>query len=454
VPVSDPYEIMPIPPDRWATINAVFSPPGSKSMTNRALLLAALAEGRTKVRGALRGADDTERMLAAIASLGAGVRAEPGSTTLVIDGIGGRWRVGPAGARLDLNNAGTATRFLAASALLADGPITIDGNKRMRQRPIGQLADAIEQLGGRVAYLEDAGCPPVRIEPPMLGAFGSSVRLGTTSSGQFISALLLAAPWMPGGLTLELDNDPTSASYVRMTLAMLAGYGIDIDASDDLRRLRVEPGPVRTAEQIEIEPDASSATYWWAAGAILPGARCSVRGIGPGSLQGDAVLPDVLAQMGVETGAEAGSLPSVWTRGPDRLEPVRVDCREMPDAAVTLAVVCALAHGPSEIRGVRTLRIKECDRIAALKAELGRLDVEVKDSPNGDTDVMRIVPPAGGVPTDVGAAPLVFRTYEDHRMAMALSLIGLRRPGVRIADPGCVGKTYPGYWDDLAMLTG
>jgi len=463
--LPDPLAIEPIAAGRRAELDLRFAPPGSKSMTNRALLLAALGSGRSVVRGALRDADDTERMLAAIERLGARVaaRAESGpNVDLTIDGVAGRWRVPDGGLTLELGNAGTATRFLAASALLADNPVTIDGDARMRERPIGELADGLGQLGARIEYLGAEGCPPLRVTPPARGETGASVRLGATRSGQFISALLLAAPWMDRGLTIRLDAPPTSASYVGMTLSMLAQLGIPVKTSGDMRLMRVEPigaageapraAGVELGSEIVVEPDASSATYWWAAAGLLPGTRCTVEGIAETSLQGDAAFPYVLARMGVETGLTDEEPGWLWCRGGEAIQPVLAECADMPDAAVTLAVVCAFAEGASLLRGVRTLRDKECDRIGALRTELAKLGVIVEGGAGDDPDAMTITPSAEGAETGPGAAPIVFETYDDHRMAMALALVGLRRPNVSIANPACVAKTYPTFWRDFGRL--
>lgn len=453
-----------------APVDVTLRPPGSKSLTNRVLLLAALCDGASTVGGALLEADDAERMLAAVQTLGARVErldepeGAPGprlpptglSAPLIrVTGVGGRWRVPEGGARVDLHNAGTATRFLAAASLLAAGPVTIDGNERMRARPIGELADALTGLGADVDFLADPGCPPIRVTPPPenLPAAGV-VELGRTQSSQFISGLLLAGVFLPGGLTLKLTGDEvTSGSYVRMTTDLLDLLGARVRTSADLRVIRVGDG--LEPFDIEIEPDASGATYWFAAGVLLPEARVRVDGLVPDAgvpvLQGDVAFPDTLARLGgtvVEKGRTLG------VRGQAELGPVMADMRDMPDAAVTLAVCCAFAQGTSVLRGVRTLRVKECDRIAALRAELGKLGVDVRDRVNGDDDVLTITPPPGGIDCSPAAPEIAFETYDDHRMAMALALVGLRRPNVLIRDPGCVAKTYPGYFAHLARLYG
>ncbi|MEZ6234762.1 MAG: 3-phosphoshikimate 1-carboxyvinyltransferase [Phycisphaerales bacterium] len=474
----DPLPITPIPPARWRRIDVSVTPPGSKSLTNRAVLLAALSRGTSRVRRPLLGADDAERMLAAVRALGAKATVLADGD-LEIEGVDGRWPVGSEGVRLDLGNAGTATRFLAAAALVADGPVTIDGDARMRERPIGDLAGALESLGARVEWLGTPGCPPLRNVPPDHSAVApasSSVSFGETMSSQFVSAVLLIAPWLPSGLTVTLPDGATSASYIRMTLGLLDRLGASVQVSGDLRVIRVAPGPGRIADlahgrprglgafDYTVEPDASGATYFWTAAAILPGARVKVDGLGDAGLQGDAMFPHVLGRMGatvlVSTGhpsaitdreGEFGPA-SITVRGGDRLRPVLADMGDMPDAVMSLAVACALARGHSVVRGVRTLRVKESDRIAAMRAELAKVGVDVREHP-GDEDTITITPPEGGIDCRPDAPRVEFETYRDHRMAMSLSLIGLRRPNVLIRDPGCVGKTYPGFWDDLALLS-
>lgn len=432
-----------------ASVNAVMHPPGSKSLTNRALLLAALCEGSSRIERPLLGADDPERMIAALETLGARIEFDgprDAEADLIVHGVGGRFRIGADGVTLNLNNAGTATRFLAAAALLADGPVTIDGNERMRMRPIGELGEALGAMGARVSYPLAEGCPPIRIEPPEKP--GSEVRFGQTKSSQYLSALLLVSPWLARGLTMHLDAPATSGSYLTMTLELLSRLGVTTRVSADMRVIRVVPGPP-AAFSLAIEPDASGATYAWTAGAILPGARVGVVGLTDGSMQGDAQYPMVLRRMGAEVERAGGGL---YCRGPQTLKGIMADMADMPDAAVSLAVACAFASGPSVLRGVRTLRDKECDRIGALQTELGKVGVRIDADVAGDPDAMTITPPEGGIDCSAGVSPVVFDTYRDHRMAMALSLVGLRRPGVSIADPVCVDKTFPTYWREFAGL--
>ncbi|MEO1510800.1 MAG: 3-phosphoshikimate 1-carboxyvinyltransferase, partial [Planctomycetota bacterium] len=423
--------------------------PPLRAERDRAAMVAALADGESVLRHALAEADDAERMLAAIRQLGAGVdRSEPG--VLRVRGVGGRWK--PAGPEpvLNLNNAGTATRFLAAAALCGDGPVVIDGNARMRQRPIGELGEALRTLGATVEHLGRDGCPPMRVTPPSELAV-EELEIGKTQSSQFVSALLLTATCLPSGLTLRMTGEITSSSYVRMTLELLEEVGANVRAGEDLRTLRVLPG-LRGFE-LDVEPDASGATYFWGAGALLESHAVGVRGLRPSSSQGDAGFADLMGTLGASTWETGhGAERVVWVRGGDPIRATMCDMSDMPDAAVTLAVVLAFADGPSVVRGVRTLRVKETDRIAALQNEMAKIGVVIEADAAGDPDAMTITPPRGGVDCRESVPEVVFETYDDHRMAMALALVALRRPNVVIDDPKCVAKTFPGYFGELARL--
>lgn len=440
------------------------TPPGSKSLSNRAVLLAALAEGQSTIRGALIDADDAARMLKALGQLGAVIEHRE-SSELVIRGVGGRWTLPPDGVELNLNNAGTATRFLAAAAVLGDAPIVIDGNARMRERPIAELAEVLPQLGARVDYLGRSGFPPLRIVPPRaLGrepGAAKTLELPTTRSSQFISALLLIAPWLSTGLTLRLKGYITSASYIRMTIGLLADLGAVVKESEDLHILRIlgsdgqrglsagRPGGGLPGFEYSVEPDASGATYFWTAAAMIPGLTCRVQGLGDRSLQGDAGYPSLLERMGA--GIEA-TTSELIVSGPPQLRAILADMSEMPDAAMSLASAACFATGTSVMRGLETLRVKETDRIEAMRKELTKIGVKVDVAIKGDPDAVSITPPPGGLDCSADVAPVEFDTYDDHRMAMSLALIGLRRPNVWIKHPRCVMKTYPTFWRDLAKV--
>jgi len=400
-------------------VEAVITPPGSKSLANRALTLALLSHGESTLRNVPEEADDIRVMLAALPALGAKVvRQSDGEFRIT-----GTFGAPLGGAMINLHNAGTATRFLTAACALCDEPVVIDGDARMRQRPIGELVDALRTIGARVEYEGEAGFPPLRVGGGDSRSWAGEVEIGPTASSQFISAMLLIAPFCPNRLDVKLTGEVTSAPYVRMTEVMVG-------------RLRD-----RVLGECAIEPDASGAAPFVAVSAVVPGSIVRVVGLGADSLQGDARFRDLI--------------DSAVHRG--HLLPMEVDLSDMPDTAMTLAAVACFAEGPSEIRGLRTLRVKETDRIAALQTELAKVGVTVEvfehASRGGNRDEgIRVIPPAGGIDCSAGAPPVVFETYDDHRMAMAMALIGLRRPGVSIDDPGCVAKTYPGFWRDFASL--
>ncbi|XVJ59357.1 MAG: 3-phosphoshikimate 1-carboxyvinyltransferase [Tepidisphaera sp.] len=464
-PLAEVPDPLPLPPPASrgaAPFDAAVTPPGSKSLTNRAILLAALADGESTLRGALVDADDAMRMVEALRSLGAEVDVQTDGTVKV-RGVGGRWKPREAGAGrvvLNLNNAGTATRFLAAASLLSPIPVVIDGNARMRQRPIGELGEILTRLGARVKY-EGAspGCPPMEVSPPTgCGTAERTLEIPTTQSSQFISALLLISPWLMPGITIKLTGEVTSASYIAMTVGLLERLGASVRSAGDLRVVRVGPGESGAGIEpfaYDVEPDASGATYFWAAAAMKPNARCRIMGLDSSSLQGDTGFTDLLARMGTVVTVKPGVVglpPSMETRGPDELNGLMADMSDMPDAAMTLAVVASFAKGMSILRGLKTLRVKESDRIEAMKTELAKIGVSVESPVAGDSGAMTITPPRGGVDCSPGVPPVYFDTYDDHRIAMSLALVSLRRPNVFIRHPQCVGKTYATFWRDFAKV--
>lgn len=456
-------------------------PPGSKSLTNRAILLAALARGESTISHGLLDADDGQAMLGAVRGLGAHVELSA-SGVLRVRGVDGFRGVGNEVARavtdvLDARDAGTVARFLAGAAVLGRSALVVDGSARLRERPMGPLADVLSKVGARIEYLERVGCVPMRITPPTSrGVPWPTLDLDSSMSSQFASALLLIGPWIPGGVTLRLTGEVASASYISMTLGLLGRLGANVLFSENRRILRVGPARPTGAHNgarplgldgfdLDIEPDASSATFFWAAAALVPGASVRILGVSNNSLQGDAGFPQLLERMGA-TVRTPGSLHAnglvfdldgadesyLEITGGPVIRPILADVNDIPDSAVPLAVVAAFASGVSIVRGVRTLRVKESDRIAALGVELAKIGVRVTHPVSGDDDVMSITPPAGGVDLSEGAPPVVFDTHRDHRMAMALSLVGLRRPNVSISDPASVGKTYPSFWSDFSRL--
>ena len=437
-PLPDPLPIEPLAEGH--AFDARVTPPCSKSITNRAMLIAALASGRSVLRGALTDANDARVMLRALQQLGVGVEVD--GTTVTIDGAGGTLR---GGVELHLGNAGTATRFLTAASALAEGDVLIDGDPRMRERPIGELLDFLRALGVDARETMEKGFPPVRIR----GAGrveGGTVRVPRTLSSQYVSALIMLAPHTENGISIRFTGEVTSAPYIEMTLGLLEKtIGYAHEGSIECGELRLPPLKRVEGFELDIEPDASGATYFFAASAMVPGARATVPIRARASLQSDAGFAWALERMGAVVRESDGG---TTVEGPAALKGVEIDFKDMPDAAMTLASVACFADGPTTIHGLRTLRVKETDRLRALVNELSKIGATVEILQIDGDESLRVTPPAD----PCSGEPVVFETYDDHRMAMALALIGLRRPGVSIADPGCVGKTYPGFWADLASL--
>ena len=411
---------------------AIADLPGSKSLSNRALIVAALANGESTLEGLLF-ADDTRVVLDALSRLGFPVSADEARATARVTGRGGA--IPEPSGELSLGNAGTAMRFLTAACCLGTGPYTLDGVARMRQRPIDGLVEPLRELGASIAYGGEPGYPPLTVRGG--GLTGGELEMPRTLSSQYVSALLQIAPCLPGGLALFFRESPVSWPYVAMTARLMARFGAEV-AVDEQRVVRVGSRPYRPLS-LTIEPDASNASYFLAAAAIRPGARCRIRGLGTSSLQGDAGFVAVLEAMGA--GVERGP-DSLAVTGPDALAGVDVDLEAMPDMAQTLAVVALFARGPTRIRGVGNLRVKETDRLAALERELAKLGA----APRVEGDALVVAPPADD-PT-----PAAIDTYDDHRMAMSFAVAGTRVPGIAIRDPRCVEKTFPSFWSYLERL--
>ncbi len=417
-------DIVPLefPPDATVTL------PGSKSITNRALICAALASGETTLTGALF-ADDTGAMVEAVRSLGAEVVCTPERAVMRIRGTAGTVET-PEGAVVDARMSGTTGRFMAPVLALSERPVTLDGHPQLRGRPFGDLADSLRRLGVRVE-LPPGGGLPMLIRGP--------IRSGDTSvaadrSSQFLSGLMLAAPLVPGGLGIRIAGAVVSRSYVEMTAEVMGAFGAAVEVGD--REVRIAGDGYRPPGRFEVEPDASSASYLMAAAAAT-GGTVRIEGLAAGSVQGDARFAAVLAAMGA--GVDQDEAGIRVTGGP--LRGVDVDLSDMSDTAPTLGVVAALAGSPTTVRGIGFVRGKESDRIAAVVSELRRCGVEARESADG----FDVVPP----PAPVGAR---VRTYDDHRIAMAFSVLGLAVPGMRIENPGCVAKTFPGFYRTLEAL--
>lgn len=406
--------------------------PGSKSYTNRALPLAAMAEGTSVIREALF-SDDTRYMAAALEALGIRVESDPASRAFRVTGAAGRIPVERA--TLFVGNSGTTARFLTAMLALGQGMYVVDGVERMRARPIEPLLNALRQLGVDATSIPGTGCPPVRVHAHGLG--GGTVRLAGTESSQFLSALLMVAPLSADGIEIQIEGDLVSKPYIDLTADTMRAFGAGME-NHDYRRFLVPGGQRYEATDYTIEPDASAASYFFALAAATRG-RVRVHNLGAASRQGDLRFVDVLERMGCSVVRGESSIEVV---GADRLRGVDVDMNALSDTAQTLAAIAPLADGPVAIRNVAHIRRKETDRVEAVVTELRRLGIRAEELPDG----MVIHP--GPI------HPAAVHTYDDHRMAMSFAVLGCALPGVTILDPGCVAKTFPDFFDRLADAIG
>jgi len=407
--------------------------PGSKSISNRTLLLAALARGNTTLKGLLE-AEDVERMRDALSALGVRMTHSDDSTDVAVQGVAGAFPVKRAS--LFLGNAGTAFRPLTAVLALAGGDYELSGVPRMHERPIADLVDALRPLGAEIRYLGREGYPPLAIGRGRIGLGGAVAIRGEVSS-QFTSALLMALPVAGGGTTVDIVGDLISKPYVEMTLNLMARFGV-ATRRDEWRRVHLPEGAAYASPgTIQVEGDASSASYFLAAGAI-GGGPVRVEGVGRASIQGDVQFAATLQQMGAHV---AWTDDAIEVRSEGALRAIDADFNAMPDAAMTASVVALFARGTSTIRNIGSWRVKETDRIAAMATELRKLGATVSE---GD-DWLSVTPPAR-------LAPATIDTYDDHRIAMCFSLAALGGVPVRINDPGCVRKTFPDYFAQFRKL--
>ncbi len=425
------------PPD--ATVEL----PGSKSITNRALICAALAEGSSRIEGALV-SDDTEAMLGCLGVLGVNCEVDPGTAredsalrrpSIEVHRSGA---IESDGAVLDARLSGTTARFIAPVCVLGGGTCVLDGAASLRNRPMGDLLEALEHLGAGVRPLGAVGHLPVELSGGGGALRGSTVRVRGDTSSQFLTGLLLAAPLMPGGLDVSIDGPLVSRPYVDMTVAVMGAFGAEVRVHGDgerLERIEVAASGYRACEFV-VEPDASAGSYFFAL-AAASGGRVRVDGLGAGSLQGDLAFVEVLGSMGAAVEVASGHTE---VRGTGSLHGVDVDMVDISDTAPTLAAIAPVATTPTTVRGIGFARGKETDRIAAVVTELNRLGITATQSPDG------FEVHSGGL------TPAVVRTYHDHRMAMSFGVLGLLADGVSIADPGCVDKTFPGFWDTVESL--
>lgn len=403
-------------------------PPGSKSITNRALIVAALAEGTSVLTGVLD-SDDTRVMAESLRRLGLDLTRDADTAEIRLTGCGGN--VPGKAAALYLQNSGTSIRFLTALCALGEGRFQLDGNVRMRERPIAPLVDALRAWGAEIHCDSTNGCPPVILNAH--GLPGGRIDVAGDLSSQYLSALLMAAPCASGPVEIRVTGELVSRPYIDMTIAVMRSFGATID-EPAANSFHISRGGYH-ATDYSIEPDASAASYFFAAAAIT-GGEVTVDGLSQHALQGDVHFVDVLEKMGCEVNWSDDAV--TLAGGP--LHGIDVDMSAISDTAQTLAAIAPFADGPTRITGVAHMRHKETDRIAALVIELRRLGIQADEQPDGLT-----IHPGP-------MQPATIQTYDDHRMAMSFAVTGLRQPGIRIADPGCTAKTYPRFFEDLDRL--
>ncbi len=407
--------------------------PGSKSISNRVLLLSALSSGTTELTNLLV-AEDTDMMIGALRDLG--VKIEQDGDRVVVHGCAGKFPV--RNADLFLGNAGTALRPLASTLAFSGGQYVLDGVARMRQRPIGHLVDALNSIGARVSCLKDEGFPPILIEPSTRITSDIVVVNGSVSS-QFVSGLLIAAPQIAPsrGLIVRIEGELVSSPYVTLTCQLMAKFGVVV--SNSVEDYVVPSHPYISPGKLNVESDASGASYFLALGALC--GPLKVEGIGRDSIQGDATFVEYLAKMGAVVTRGENWIKTAPPAFGHKLEGISADYRQIPDAAMTIAAIAPLCSGPSTLRGIGSWRVKETDRIAAMATELTKVGCRVETG----EDWMTIYPPA-----ELKGAE--FDTYDDHRMAMCMSLIAAGGVGVDIRNPGCVAKTFPDYFERLNSI--
>ncbi|WP_343656767.1 3-phosphoshikimate 1-carboxyvinyltransferase [Cupriavidus sp.] len=414
--------------------------PGSKSISNRVLLLSALATGETRVRDLLD-SDDTQVMLEALKVLGVTWRREGGDC--IVTGVGGNFP--NKAADLFMGNAGTAIRPLTAALALQGGTYRLSGVARMHERPIGDLVDGLQQVGAAVEYLGTPGYPPLEIKPAQI-RIDTPIRVRGDVSSQFLTALLMTLPMASapsGRIEIEVAGELISKPYIEITLNLLARFGIEVERQGWERFILPAGARYRSPGEIYVEGDASTASYFLAAGAI-GGGPVRVEGVGLSSIQGDVRFADALNRMGANVMAGDNWIEVRGTERDDgRLNGIELDCNHIPDAAMTLAVAALFAEGTTKLTNIASWRVKETDRITAMATELRKLGATVEEG----ADYLKVTPPASSAwqtPADgIG-------TYDDHRMAMCFSLAAFGPLPVRINDPGCVAKTFPEYFSVFA----
>ncbi len=414
------------------TVDVTLQVPGSKSITQRALIAAALANGESRIIGPLS-SEDTLYTSSALKAMGVTIIEKEGGW--YVTGKGGQ--IATPADDIFLGNNGTATRFLTSVAALGNGIFRITGDTRMEERPIQPLMTALQGWGVEIKSIKDTGCPPLEINAK--GLSGGKTILPEGKSSQYLSSLLLVAPYGRDNSELEVDGEVLSKPYVDMTLAVMDSFGAKVTASEALNHFTIPTGGY-TAREYQVEGDASSASYFFAAAAVT-GGRVTVSNVPSPSLQGDTALVDILAKMGCTV---ERSQNGITVTGTDELQGVEVDMGDCPDVVPTLAVVAARAKGRTVVNNIAHLRIKECDRLHVMATELAKLGVHTEET--DDTLIIDGVGPDGALH---GAE---IETYNDHRIAMSFAVAGLTVPGINILGEECVVKSFPDFWERFQLL--
>ena len=410
--------------------------PGSKSISNRTLLLAAFSNGFTEIRDLLS-SDDTARMLEALEKLGIPLE-KIGENDWRVTGNGGKLAVKQAD--LFLGNAGTAFRPLTAALALSQGDFTLSGIARMHERPIGDLVDALRQAGANIEYLGNDGYPPLKISPVSIGS-SSTIKIRGDVSSQFLTALLMALPLTGKSFTIEVVGELISKPYIEITLNLMRRFGVEVQR-DGWESFKISANSqYQSPKEIYVEGDASSASYFLAAGAIAANVNgLKIEGVSSDSIQGDIKFADEIVKMGANV--EYGTNSIIVKQATGKLNAIDLDCNHIPDAAMTLAILALFADGTTTLRNIASWRVKETDRISAMATELRKVGAIVEEG----ADYIRITPPEKLTPN------AVIDTYDDHRMAMCFSLVSLGGVPIVINDPKCVGKTFPDYFERFAKI--
>lgn len=402
--------------------------PGSKSITNRALIIGALATGKTTLENVLF-SDDTRYMIDALKTLGCDIRIDETNHNVEVNGIGNAFLRG----QCFVGNAGTAMRFLPSFIAVKGGDVELTGVERMKNRPIDELINMLRKLGVNIDYLEKEGYPPIKIQSK--GINGGSLKVKGNISSQFVSSILLSSPYAKSDVYIEVEEDLVSKPYIDITLGIMQDFGIEVE-NFAYKNFYIRSGQIYQCRKYIIESDGSAASYFFAAAAVAKG-DITVKNLNPYSVQGDIRFIDILEKMGakVERGTDYVRVVG------DKLKGVSVDMNDMPDVAQTLAIVALFAQGPTEIKNVYNMRLKETDRLKALNIELTKLGAEVVEKKDG----LIIYPADDYKPADIG-------TYDDHRMAMSFAVAGLKISGIRIKDSECVAKTFPEYFKEFEKI--